>query len=92
MSGEAFVLAIDQGTTRTRAILFDREGNERASAQTPLTQIYPAPGLVERVIASIVWPITGVALLFGLKFTGIWRRLRAECRDTPTRLSRSSPR
>jgi glycerol kinase len=47
MSNEAFVLAIDQGTTSTRAIVFDREGGARASAQLPLTQIYPAPGLVE---------------------------------------------
>ncbi len=46
MSG-AFVLAIDQGTTSTRAILFDREGRARATAQLPLTQIYPAPGQVE---------------------------------------------
>jgi glycerol kinase len=47
MSGERFVLAIDQGTTSTRAIVFDREGGVRASAQAPLTQIYPAPGQVE---------------------------------------------
>lgn len=47
MSEEAFVLAIDQGTTSTRAILFDREGRARATAQVPLTQIYPAPGRVE---------------------------------------------
>ena len=47
MSGERFVLAIDQGTTSTRAILFDREGGVRASAQVPLAQIYPAPGEVE---------------------------------------------
>ena len=47
MSGEGFVLAIDQGTTSTRAILFDRRGGARASAQVPLTQIYPAPGQVE---------------------------------------------
>jgi glycerol kinase len=47
MSGEAFVLAIDQGTTSTRAILFDCEGRARATAQVPLTQIYPAPGQVE---------------------------------------------
>ena len=47
MSGERFVLAIDQGTTSTRAILFDREGGARASAQVPLKQIYPAPGEVE---------------------------------------------
>ncbi len=47
MSEEKFVLAIDQGTTSTRAILFDRNGQARASAQEPLTQIYPAPGQVE---------------------------------------------
>ena len=47
MSGERLVLAIDQGTTSTRAILFDRDGQARASAQVPLTQIYPAPGQVE---------------------------------------------
>jgi glycerol kinase len=47
MSEQAFVLAIDQGTTSTRAIVFDRDGHARAAAQIPLTQIYPAPGLVE---------------------------------------------
>lgn len=47
MSEERFVLAIDQGTTSTRAILFDRAGRAHASAQIPLTQIYPAPGQVE---------------------------------------------
>jgi glycerol kinase len=47
MSAPRFVLAIDQGTTSTRAILFDREGRACASAQVPLTQIYPAPGQVE---------------------------------------------
>jgi glycerol kinase len=47
MSEEAFVLAIDQGTTSTRAIVFDRDGRARATANVPLTQIYPAPGQVE---------------------------------------------
>ena len=47
MSGRRFVLAIDQGTTSTRAIVFDEEGRPCASAQVPLTQIYPAPGEVE---------------------------------------------
>jgi hypothetical protein len=37
-----------------------------------------APGLVERVITALMWPVTGVALLVGLNFTGIGRRLRAE--------------
>jgi glycerol kinase len=47
MSEASFVLAVDQGTTSTRAILFDKQGRARAAAQVPLTQIYPAPGLVE---------------------------------------------
>ncbi len=42
-----YVLAIDQGTTSTRAIVFDREGRPRGSAQRPLPQIYPEPGWVE---------------------------------------------
>jgi len=47
MSDKAFVLAIDQGTTSTRAILFNRHGQARATAHVPLNQIYPAPGRVE---------------------------------------------
>jgi glycerol kinase len=42
-----YLLAIDQGTTSTRAILFDVALTPVASAQQELTQIYPAPGLVE---------------------------------------------
>jgi glycerol kinase len=44
---KSYVLAIDQGTTSTRAILFDEAGRPKATAQIPLTQIYPAPGQVE---------------------------------------------
>src|SRR5262245_43614928 len=42
-----YLLAIDQGTTSTRAILFDAALAPVAVAQQELTQIYPAPGLVE---------------------------------------------
>ena len=42
-----YVLAIDQGTTSTRAILFDAEGTSRASASRELQQHYPHPGWVE---------------------------------------------
>jgi glycerol kinase len=42
-----FLLAIDQGTTSTRAIVFDPALAAVASAQQELRQIYPAPGLVE---------------------------------------------
>ena len=42
-----FVLALDQGTSSSRAILFDHGGNAVASAQQPFRQIYPQPGWVE---------------------------------------------
>jgi len=41
------LIAIDQGTTSTRAIAFDAGLKPLASAQQELRQIYPAPGLVE---------------------------------------------
>lgn len=41
------ILAIDQGTTSTRAILFDRQGRPIATGQRELRQFYPADGLVE---------------------------------------------
>ncbi len=42
-----YVLALDQGTTSSRAIIFDREGAIVASAQEELPQLYPEPGWVE---------------------------------------------
>ncbi|MFW6075362.1 MAG: FGGY family carbohydrate kinase, partial [Chloroflexota bacterium] len=42
-----YILAIDQGTTSTRAILFDRQGRAVQQAQQPLKQHFPAPGWVE---------------------------------------------
>jgi glycerol kinase len=42
-----YLLAIDQGTTSTRAILFDAALTPVATAQQEFAQIYPAPGLVE---------------------------------------------
>jgi glycerol kinase len=47
MGSETFVLAIDQGTTSTRAMLFDTTGRARSSAQIALTQLHPRPGWVE---------------------------------------------
>ena len=42
-----YILAIDQGTTSSRAIIFDRKGNIKAIAQKEFEQIYPKPGWVE---------------------------------------------
>ena len=42
-----YVVALDQGTTSSRAILFDQTGEIVAKAQYPFRQIYPQPGWVE---------------------------------------------
>src|SRR3990172_9283330 len=42
-----FVLALDQGTSSSRAILFDHSGRAVASSQQEFRQIYPQPGWVE---------------------------------------------
>jgi glycerol kinase len=42
-----YVLALDQGTTSSRAIVFGRDGRVVAAAQRELPQIFPAPGEVE---------------------------------------------
>lgn len=44
---QRYILALDQGTTSSRAILFDRAGRAVASAQQEFEQIFPAPGQVE---------------------------------------------
>ena len=43
-----YIIALDQGTTSSRAMVFDHEGKIIASAQKELTQIYPRPGYVEQ--------------------------------------------
>lgn len=47
MAKTDYLLAIDQGTTSTRAILFDAVGNVHHTARRELTQHYPQPGWVE---------------------------------------------
>lgn len=42
-----YILSIDQGTTSTRAIIFDHDSNIIAMASEEITQIYPQPGWVE---------------------------------------------
>src|ERR1700712_1322729 len=42
-----FVLALDQGTTSSRAIVFDDSGSAVAMAQREIQQIFPRPGWVE---------------------------------------------
>ena len=44
---DKYILAIDQGTSSSRAIVFDHEGSIRATAQQEFTQYFPQPGWVE---------------------------------------------
>ena len=50
---EDAILVLDEGTTSTRAMLFARDGRCLGSEAAPLTQHYPAPGLVEHDAAEI---------------------------------------
>jgi len=42
-----YIIALDQGTTSSRAIVFDENQNAVSTAQKEYTQIYPQPGYVE---------------------------------------------
>ncbi len=57
MAHEKFLLAIDQGTTSTRAMVFDAGGGVRARAQRELAQIFPRGGWVEHD-AEEIWSAT----------------------------------
>ena len=45
--GKKYILALDQGTTSSRAIVFDHEGQIRSVAQKEFPQYFPQPGWVE---------------------------------------------
>jgi len=56
-----YILALDQGTTSSRAILFDREGRMHGIAQQEFRQIFPRPGWVEHDADEIWRSQLGVA-------------------------------
>lgn len=58
---ETFILALDQGTTSSRAIVFDQGGGIRSMAQREFTQHYPQPGWVEQDLDEIWATQAGVA-------------------------------
>jgi glycerol kinase len=88
------ILALDQGTTSSRAILFDRSGSVVAVAQKEFAQIYPQPGWVEHdpreiartqldVAAEVVAKVPGVEVAaIGItnqrETTILWDRLTGE--------------
>ena len=72
---EKYVLALDQGTTSSRAVLFDKNGNNVAISQKEFPQYFPKPGWVEHdpleIWASIVDVISGVIIKKGIDVTQI---------------------
>ena len=47
MATQKFIIALDQGTTSSRAVLFDEQGSIKGIAQQEFRQIFPKPGWVE---------------------------------------------
>ena len=82
------ILAIDQGTTSTRAIVFDGEGRIRAAAQRELPQIFPDDGWVEhdpeeiwqatlavcREVLAKAGEVAGVGITNQRETTVLWER------------------
>lgn len=58
----SFVLALDQGTTSSRAIVFDRRGRALAASQQEFAQHYPRPGWVEHQPADLWSSVRRTAL------------------------------
>src|SRR5881227_3148211 len=66
----SFVLALDQGTTSSRAIVFDHAGSIRSVAQREFTQFYPQPGWVEHD-ATEIWATQSGVVAEALAKAGI---------------------
>src|SRR5579864_6163135 len=57
-----YILALDQGTTSSRALLFDQSGAVRAVAQREFDQIFPQPGWVDHDPQQIISSQVAVAI------------------------------
>ena len=69
----SFVLALDQGTTSSRALVFDHAGTVRAVAQQEFRQIFPQPGWVEHD-AGEIWATQSGVMHEALARAGIGAR------------------
>ena len=66
----AYILALDQGTTSSRAMLFDGDGSPVSQAHQELPQIFPHPGWVEHNPEEI-WSSQMVAASHAIARAGI---------------------
>ena len=65
-----YILALDQGTTSSRVILFDREQNIQGISQKEFTQIYPREGWVEHD-AMEIWSSQYAVMMEVIAKTGV---------------------
>lgn len=61
MNTQKFILALDQGTTSSRAIIFNKQGEIVSLSQKPFEQIFPQPGWVEHDANEIWYTQSSVA-------------------------------
>ena len=67
---EKFILAVDQGTTSSRAIIFDKKGSIKSIAQKEFTQHYPQPGWVEHD-ANEIWSSQASVIIEAITKAGL---------------------
>jgi glycerol kinase len=67
---KSYIMALDQGTTSSRAILFDHDGKIKGVAQKEFTQIFPKPAWVEHD-ANEIWLSILSVMSDVLKSTGV---------------------
>lgn len=71
LMNKPYIMSIDQGTTSTRAIIFDKEGNPKWRYAKDITQYFPEPGWVEHdaneIWISVLTVIAGVLIESGVK-------------------------
>ena len=65
-----YILALDQGTSSSRAIVFDREGNIRSTSQKEFTKHFPRPGWVEHDPMEI-WSSEAAVIAEAISMIGI---------------------
>ena len=72
-----YIMALDQGTTSCRCILYDRQGRPVSTAQKEFRQMYPHAGWVEHDAMEIWSTQMGVAQEALLKINGTWKNVQA---------------
>ncbi len=70
MKGDEYILSLDQGTTSSRAILFDRSGSIAGMAQREIAQIYPRPGWVEHD-PLVIWSVQMSVIIEVISTSGV---------------------